>query len=99
MFTQILDPTGNLFVTWLVTFLLFDPQIYMTFTPGQLRVRQEIGVGETTVRRVAEKVGGQNLHGGARALPDGQDAPVKMVGAAVGKVVARHGGDDHMSEA
>jgi hypothetical protein len=29
-----------------VTFLLFDQQIYMVFTPGQLRVRQEIGGGE-----------------------------------------------------
>ncbi len=35
-----------LFVIWLVTFLLFDPQIYMVFTPGQLRLRQEIGGGE-----------------------------------------------------
>jgi hypothetical protein len=36
----------TLFVIWLVTVLLFDPQIYMVFTPGQLRVRQEIGGGE-----------------------------------------------------
>ena len=36
-----------LLVIWLVTFLLFDPQIYMVFTPGQLRVRQEIGGGES----------------------------------------------------
>lgn len=35
-----------LLVIWLVTFLLFDSQIYMVFTPGQLRVRQEIGGGE-----------------------------------------------------
>jgi hypothetical protein len=35
-----------LFVIWLVTFVLFDPQIYMIFTPKQLRVRQEIGGGE-----------------------------------------------------
>jgi hypothetical protein len=35
-----------LFVIWLITLLLFDPQIYMVFTPGQLRVRQEIGGGE-----------------------------------------------------
>ncbi len=38
--------SGALFIIWLVTFLLFDPQIYMVFTPGQLRVRQEIGGGE-----------------------------------------------------
>jgi hypothetical protein len=36
----------SLFIIWLVTFVLFDPQIYMVFTPGQLRVRQEIGGGE-----------------------------------------------------
>jgi hypothetical protein len=35
-----------LFVIWLVTFLYFDQQIYMIFTPGQFRVRQEIGGGE-----------------------------------------------------
>jgi hypothetical protein len=33
-------------VIWLVTLVFFDPQIYMTFTPGQLRVRQTIGGGE-----------------------------------------------------
>src|SRR5262245_27947921 len=36
-----------LFVLWLVVFVFFDPQIYMVFTPGQLRVRLEIGEGET----------------------------------------------------
>jgi hypothetical protein len=36
-----------LFVVWLLIFLLFDQQIYMVFTPGQLRVRLEIGEGET----------------------------------------------------
>jgi hypothetical protein len=39
--------SSALFVIWLVTFLLFDSQIYMVFTPGQLRVRQEIGGGES----------------------------------------------------
>lgn len=34
-----------LFVIWLVTFLFFDPQVHMVFTPGQLRVQQEIGGG------------------------------------------------------
>jgi hypothetical protein len=33
---------------WLVTFFLFDPQVYMIFAPGQLRVQQVIGGGETT---------------------------------------------------
>jgi hypothetical protein len=32
---------------WLVIFLLFDRQIYMVFTPGQLRVKLEIGDAET----------------------------------------------------
>ena len=36
-----------LFVIWLVVFFLFDQQIYMVFTPGQLRVRLEIGDAET----------------------------------------------------
>jgi hypothetical protein len=36
----------TLFAVWLITVLLFDPQIYMVFKPGQLRIRQEIGGGE-----------------------------------------------------
>ncbi|MSQ96099.1 MAG: hypothetical protein EXR98_16310 [Gemmataceae bacterium] len=36
-----------LFALWLIVMLLFDRQIYMVFTPGQLRVRQEIGDAET----------------------------------------------------
>ena len=36
-----------LFALWLLVMLLFDRQIYMVFTPGQLRVRQEIGDAET----------------------------------------------------
>jgi hypothetical protein len=36
-----------LFGLWLVVFMLFDRQIYMVFTPGQLRVKLEIGDAET----------------------------------------------------
>ncbi len=36
-----------LFLLWLFVFTLFDRQIYMVFTPGQLRVRLEIGEAET----------------------------------------------------
>ncbi len=36
-----------LFVLWLVVMLLFDRQVYMVFTPGQFRVRLEIGEAET----------------------------------------------------
>jgi hypothetical protein len=36
-----------LFIVWLLIFWLFDQQIYMVFSPGQLRVRLEIGEGET----------------------------------------------------
>src|SRR5262245_10089944 len=36
-----------LFVLWLLIFLLFDQQIYMIFSPGQFRVRLEIGDAET----------------------------------------------------
>lgn len=44
---------GYLFISlillgiWLVSVLLFDRQIYMVFTPGQLKVCLEIGGGET----------------------------------------------------
>ncbi len=37
-----------LFGLWLVTFIFFDRQVYMVFTPGQLKVCQEIGGGEST---------------------------------------------------
>lgn len=45
---------GYLFIStvllalWLVVFFLFDRQIYMVFSPGNLRVQLEIGDGETT---------------------------------------------------
>jgi hypothetical protein len=32
---------------WLTALLFFDQQVYMVFTPGQFRVRLEIGEGET----------------------------------------------------
>jgi len=35
-----------LFIIWLLTLLFFDKQIYMVFTPGQLKVKTEIGGGE-----------------------------------------------------
>jgi hypothetical protein len=35
-----------LFLAWIITFLFFDRQIYITFTPGQFKVRTEIGGGE-----------------------------------------------------
>lgn len=36
-----------LFAFWFITFFIFDRQTYMIFTPGQVRVRLEIGGGET----------------------------------------------------
>jgi len=39
--------SGALFILWVLIFFLFDKQIYMVFTPGQLRVRLEIGEAET----------------------------------------------------
>jgi hypothetical protein len=36
-----------LFGLWLVVMVAFDRQIYIVFTPGQMRVRQEIGDAET----------------------------------------------------
>jgi hypothetical protein len=47
-----------LFALWLVNFFLFDRQTYILFTPGQVRVRLEIGGGETvydTVGMVVQK--------------------------------------------
>jgi hypothetical protein len=35
-----------LFIIWLLTLMFFDKQIYMVFTPGQLKVKTEIGGGE-----------------------------------------------------
>ncbi len=36
-----------LLAIWLLIFFLYDPQVYMVFTPGSFRVRLEIGEGET----------------------------------------------------
>ena len=36
----------GLLIIWLISFMFFDRQIYVTFSPGQLRVRTEIGDGE-----------------------------------------------------
>jgi hypothetical protein len=38
--------SGILLAIWLITFLFFDQQTYIIFTPGQLKVRTEIGGGE-----------------------------------------------------
>jgi hypothetical protein len=38
--------SGVLFTIWLITMIFFDRQIYMIFTPGQLKVCTEIGGGE-----------------------------------------------------
>ncbi len=40
--------SGILFLIWLVVTLVFDRQVYMIFTPGQFRVCQEVGGGEST---------------------------------------------------
>lgn len=37
---------GALLFLWLMTFVFFDRQVYITFTPGQFRVCTEIGGGE-----------------------------------------------------
>jgi hypothetical protein len=36
----------GLFIVWILCFVFFDRQIYITFTPGQFKVRTEIGGGE-----------------------------------------------------
>jgi hypothetical protein len=45
-----------LFAVWCVTILLFDRQLYMVFSPGQLRVRLEIGGGESAYDAVGMMV-------------------------------------------
>jgi hypothetical protein len=37
---------GSLFLLWLVTFVFFDRQVYITVTPGNFKVCTEIGGGE-----------------------------------------------------
>jgi hypothetical protein len=37
-----------LLIVWLIVFFVFDRQVYMVFTPGNLRVQLAIGDGETT---------------------------------------------------
>ena len=37
----------SVFVVWLANLLVFDRQTYVIFTPGQVRMRTEIGGGET----------------------------------------------------
>jgi hypothetical protein len=37
----------SLLILWLINFFFFDRQIYMVFSPGQLRVKLQIGGGET----------------------------------------------------
>jgi len=47
-----------LFVLWLINFFIFDRQTYLIFTPGQARMRLEIGGGETvydTIGMVVQK--------------------------------------------
>jgi hypothetical protein len=39
--------SGVLFLIWLLNFAVFDRQTYMIFTAGQVRMRLEIGGGET----------------------------------------------------
>jgi hypothetical protein len=36
-----------LFIAWFINFFFFDRQIYMIFTPGQVKMHLEIGGGET----------------------------------------------------
>jgi hypothetical protein len=41
-----------LFIIWLVTLYIFDKQVYIVFTPGQMKVREEIGGGEASYSTV-----------------------------------------------
>src|SRR5262245_8567814 len=73
-----------LFIIWLVVVVFFDQQIYMVFTPGQLRVRTEIGGGETsydTMGLVTEKHRDDLFRHWVLGLGSG-DLTVKTAGAA-----------------
>lgn len=48
--------SGSLFILWLVVLLVFDQQIYIVFTPGQFKVRTEIGGGEKVYDVVGMKL-------------------------------------------
>ena len=37
-----------MFIIWAVTVFFFDQQVYILFTPGQMKVHEQIGGGETT---------------------------------------------------
>ena len=45
-----------LLAIWLITFVFFDQQVYMVFTPGQVKVRTEIGGGEVVYDTVGMTV-------------------------------------------
>ena len=61
-----------------------------------LRRRRQHGIHRG---QVAEEVGRQHLDGRPGPLAHRQDAAAEVVGAAVGQVVARHGGDDDVAQA
>jgi hypothetical protein len=46
----------SLLIIWAITLLLFDRQRYITFTPGQLKVCDEIGGGEQVYDAVGMSV-------------------------------------------
>jgi hypothetical protein len=48
--------SGVLFVIWLFTFMFFDQQIYIVFTPRQFKVCTEIGGGEKVYDTVGMKL-------------------------------------------
>jgi hypothetical protein len=47
---------ATLFVIWLLTFLFFDKQVYMVFTPGLFKVCTEIGGGEQSYSTIGMTV-------------------------------------------
>jgi hypothetical protein len=73
-----------LFVLWLVFVLIVDRQVYMVFAPGQLRVHQNIGSGETvfdTIGMVVSKRRSDPFRHWILGLGSG-DIVVKTAGAA-----------------
>jgi len=73
-----------LFLIWLVTVVFFDRQVYIVFTPGQMKVKTEIGGGEEafdTMGMVLQKQQSDLFRHWVLGLGGSGDLIVKTAGA------------------
>jgi hypothetical protein len=78
-----------LFVAWCVTTFVFDQQIYIIFSPGQMKVREEVGGGEKsydTIGMTIEKHRDDLFRHWVLGLGSG-DLTVRTTGAQIHTVV------------